>query len=302
MCPPGGALPMVSADIYEDRQTLLLGDIITNSPCAKIVRAFKWLQECASSVVFIAFSLLFCFSSTVEECNFSASHPSDFTPGKYASLFIKRAPPVNVADGAEKAKTDLICYLEADTAEREGKRWTEDHLEKWYSSIDYYEGEKDPEGLTYTGQALAKEMKALKLPIKQGVQGLNSGCRTGLLNGTENLGRYKGSMSVQRGFVTAEDNESPKQPGSQYPPLYQLSDVYFLEWMRQANNSPRSKRLKYFLRFHIVNLNTVNIIRGATGNNVKTWPGDMFDIRTTDEGKALLRTPNGVGVAYAYPT
>jgi hypothetical protein len=105
-------------------------------------------------------------------------------------------------------------------------------------------------------------------------------------------------MSVPRGFISAEDNKSPKpNKKAAAPDLYKLSDVYFLEWQKQAGSSRRIKHLKYFLRFHIVNTDTKRIISQATGNNVKVWPGDMFGIET-DEGKALLATPNGIGVAY----
>jgi hypothetical protein len=109
-------------------------------------------------------------------------------------------------------------------------------------------------------------------------------------------GKYIGSMSVPKGLISAEDNVNPKQdPADRHLPLFIMSDVYFLEWQRQAANSPRIKRLKYSFRFHIENEATRKAIRETTGNNVRTWPGDMFDIRTTDEGKALFRTPNGVG-------
>jgi hypothetical protein len=118
-----------------------------------------------------------------------------------------------------------------------------------------------------------------------------------------------GVVSVDRGFISAEDNQSPrKKPDSPYPPLYKMSDIYFLEWQRQAAGSRKIKNLRWFLQFHIENEDTLKIISEITNkySTLKEWPGTDFTIwknvkeknQGTDEGKALLRTPNRVGVTY----
>lgn len=53
-------------------------------------------------------------------------------------------------------------------------------------------------------------------------------------------------------------------------------------------------------RFHIVNDLTITTIDTALqrkGEKIEEWPGTTFDM-TTDEGKAILATPNGAGVAW----
>ncbi|BCS25712.1 uncharacterized protein APUU_50423S [Aspergillus puulaauensis] len=213
-------------------------------------------------------------------------------------------PPQSVAQGAAKAEAKLLCYLNADTADR--STFSEDDpLDKWYSQGKY----DNEEGTSITGAWIPAVMSSLKLPTKLGDKGLtefkwiqdkpfewNVGDSTVSYPGTE--GYYEGCMSIPKGFISAEDNASPQQDKHDpVPELFRLSDVYFLEWQRQAANSRKIRGLKYFLRFHIINKDTRRIIKEATGHNVKTWPGDMFGIET-DEAKALLATPNGIGVAY----
>jgi hypothetical protein len=105
-------------------------------------------------------------------------------------------------------------------------------------------------------------------------------------------------MSVQAGYISAENNESPVQrKDAPQPAPYKLSDVYFLQWQKLAGGSNKIKNLKYFIRKDVQNRDTLKIIDEATGNVAKEWPGTTFSMES-DEGKALLRTPNGVGLAY----
>lgn len=118
-----------------------------------------------------------------------------------------------------------------------------------------------------------------------------------------------GVMSIERGFISAEDNVNPApKPGTAHPPLYKLSDVYFAEWQRQAGESKNIMKIRYFLRYHVENEDTLAIIISEITNKftaLQEWPGTEFTIykrvrgqvQGTDEDKALLRTPNGVGVA-----
>ncbi|KAJ5984854.1 hypothetical protein N7522_012050 [Penicillium canescens] len=105
-------------------------------------------------------------------------------------------------------------------------------------------------------------------------------------------------MSVQAGYISAENNESPvQQKNDTQPAPYKLSDVYVLQWQKLAAGSNKIKNLKYFIRKDVQNPDTLRIIDEATGNVAKEWPGTTFSMES-DEGKALLRTPNGVGLAY----
>jgi hypothetical protein len=79
----------------------------------------------------------------------------------------KRAPPVDVADGAKKAEDELLCYLRAETAKR--SEATEEQLEENWSEGEYKVSES---GLTTTAEAMAAELKALKLPTELGKRGL----------------------------------------------------------------------------------------------------------------------------------
>ncbi|KAL4933801.1 uncharacterized protein BDV17DRAFT_250544 [Aspergillus undulatus] len=77
------------------------------------------------------------------------------------------------------------------------------------------------------------------------------------------------------------------------------------QWQRQASNSKRIRKLRHFLRYHIIDQDTLDIIEEISdeSTNVMEWQGTEFAIHrrvkgeagTTDEGKALLRTPDGVG-------
>lgn len=62
-----------------------------------------------------------------------------------------------------------------------------------------------------------------------------------------------------------------------------------------------AKDLKYIFRTNIITPSTKEImehIGGAQRNELNLpWPGRTFDM-STDEGKALLATPHGVGLAY----
>ncbi|KAK1149032.1 Mitochondrial import inner membrane translocase subunit tim8 [Aspergillus melleus] len=229
----------------------------------------------------------------------------------------KRAPPETVEEGARKAESELLCYFGADDAPTQAG-WKDEDLDKWYSDTNYYSDGSDipPDGLSFTGKTLAKEMAALKIPAKIGDRGLQKfhwrQNKEFEFNGKEydgTPGYYKGVMSVERGFISAEDNVNPApKPGAAHPPLYKLSDVYFAEWQRQAGESKNIKKLRYFLRYHIENEDTLAIISEITNEftTLEEWPGTEFTIykrvrgqvQGTDEGKALLRTPNGVGVAY----
>ncbi|KAI3276436.1 hypothetical protein DTO003C3_10180 [Penicillium roqueforti] len=208
----------------------------------------------------------------------------------------KRAPP-----GAEKAENELFCYLRADTAPHSD--WTIDQLNDCWTFEEYPAASG---GITGSGVLMPQALAALKIPQKAGEKGV-----TGFYwvqdqefpwqgrDQAATYGFYQGSMSVEAGYISSEWSENPKQKeGDPYPEPYKLSDVLFLEWQREAEEYGQNiKNLKYFFRVNVVNTHSLRIINEATGNVIKEWPGTSFDM-STPEGKAILRTPNGVGVAY----
>lgn len=82
------------------------------------------------------------------------------------------------------------------------------------------------------------------------------------------------------------------------PPLNRQSDVMWTVW---KTITPNPNDLRYIGRDLIVNDDTRGIMndvfaRGPTRKPV-TWPGVRFGIET-EEGQALLGTPNGLATAY----
>ena len=84
--------------------------------------------------------------------------------------------------------------------------------------------------------------------------------------------------------------------------LSKLSDILFLAWQYGCDlkkTSPGS--LKYVFRSWIVNADTLAILNQALQNaNVappRPWPGQEFSM-STEEGKALLGSPNGIAIGW----
>ncbi|PTU21961.1 hypothetical protein P175DRAFT_0436220, partial [Aspergillus ochraceoroseus IBT 24754] len=85
------------------------------------------------------------------------------------------------------------------------------------------------------------------------------------------------------------------------------SDVVYINWatLAKSTRTPVSK-LKYLVRTHIVNPDTLNILKIVCGGPCPAWPGKSFDINQkkrggvllNQNGLALLGTPNGGGGAW----
>lgn len=113
------------------------------------------------------------------------------------------------------------------------------------------------------------------------------------------------------GIIIAPNNHSPEEEvkrhkyapgwdGQHWPNLRRWSDVVFLEWKHQADHYHKSpKSLRYVLRNNIVNEKAQEIAERAVGpDGPKEWD-DAEEISTeSDEGKALLYSPNARGVAW----
>ncbi|KAI4099114.1 MAG: hypothetical protein LQ345_007492, partial [Seirophora villosa] len=83
------------------------------------------------------------------------------------------------------------------------------------------------------------------------------------------------------------------------PPLHRWSDVAWTLWRQKAGNEETANRLRYLAYDHVTNTDT----RAVMGHLFETvarrlfvpYPGLEFGI-DTDQGRALLGTPLGVGV------
>ncbi|KAL8938122.1 MAG: hypothetical protein Q9216_004061 [Gyalolechia sp. 2 TL-2023] len=84
----------------------------------------------------------------------------------------------------------------------------------------------------------------------------------------------------------------------QVPPLNRQSDAMWALW---KSVTPAPKNLRYICRNAITNEDTRGVMsdifrKGPTGQPVR-WPGLTFGV-DTEEGQALLGTPNGLAAAY----
>lgn len=114
-------------------------------------------------------------------------------------------------------------------------------------------------------------------------------------------GNYYNTYNAKDGVILANRNFSPadQSPAAQLPNLQKWSDVvwYFWEMSCQEENVGVGN-LNYIFRVQIVNDNTNFIVSKALGStSVDVWPGKEFSM-DMDQGKALLGTPNGGGVAW----
>jgi hypothetical protein len=106
------------------------------------------------------------------------------------------------------------------------------------------------------------------------------------------------------GMLVAQDNLSPLEAYRSenfeefdLPDLRFWSDVAFLQWKSQASED---SELKHVLRYNVTNYTTNFVVEAINeANCCKTlpWPGVDYDV-ASEEGKALLGTPNGSSTAY----
>ncbi|KAK5123897.1 hypothetical protein LTR85_002093 [Meristemomyces frigidus] len=125
-------------------------------------------------------------------------------------------------------------------------------------------------------------------------------------------GFYQTEFYPSYGIIIADNNLSPKGHIASYPsrwkggdivPLAAWSDIVFLEWQNICTLAGQHvSNLQYIFRSYIVNEATQEVIWQALKNVGITdgppkWPGKEFDM-STNEGKAILGTANGNGVAW----
>lgn len=111
--------------------------------------------------------------------------------------------------------------------------------------------------------------------------------------------KYQNMFNVDGGAIIAQNNHGPNSRGPRTElPLKQYSDVVFLAWQKHAGK--RVKNLKYVFRYYIVNTQTRSVLQSVLDKREKdsvAWPGVKISMAEAD-GQAVLRTPNGYGVAY----
>lgn len=104
-------------------------------------------------------------SSLLQNLTFSRRELGQLDGGLH--FLSKRAPPVNVAQGAEKAENELFCYLRADTAPHSD--WTLDQLDNYWTFEEYTAASG---GITGSGVLMPQALAALKIPQKAGEKGV----------------------------------------------------------------------------------------------------------------------------------
>lgn len=116
-------------------------------------------------------------------------------------------------------------------------------------------------------------------------------------------GNYLDTLNPKDGVILADRNYSPavmdSKAGAKLPDLQRWSDVVWLLWaMACEEEGVGVGNLKYVFRVNIINDDTNFIVSKALeSTSVGPWPGKEFEM-DTDQGKAILATPNGRGVAW----
>ncbi|KAK3078934.1 hypothetical protein LTS18_006252, partial [Coniosporium uncinatum] len=135
------------------------------------------------------------------------------------------------------------------------------------------------------------------------------------------LAEYDNLYDLTSGAIWAVNNLSPGKANARsgraapLPDLQLWSDVVFLEWARRASNDDDDddgvgansiKNLKFVLRLWIVNVETCDVIAHALRrlhpareeSRLVHFENEADIPVESEEGKALLGTPNGRGVAW----
>ncbi|KAL8751620.1 MAG: hypothetical protein Q9184_006011 [Pyrenodesmia sp. 2 TL-2023] len=117
-------------------------------------------------------------------------------------------------------------------------------------------------------------------------------------------GKYRNTYILAdiNSMIICHASYSPKHEaknGQAWPELYRWSDVAWLAWSQIAGD--QKGKLRYIVRDDITTPSTRKwmeyIKRAKPNTNFLPWPGQLYDL-TSEEGKALLATPHGVGLAY----
>ncbi|KAK3712625.1 hypothetical protein LTR37_009068 [Vermiconidia calcicola] len=114
-----------------------------------------------------------------------------------------------------------------------------------------------------------------------------------------------------QGIIVAADNYGPvqrlKQVGKtlegEILPLRQWSDIAFLEWQHLTSAGEQRKGISFVIQSNVVNMRTKNVIFKALEDEglspiPPAFPSGKEYSMDSKQGKAILGTPNGGGVAW----
>ncbi|KAF2826954.1 hypothetical protein CC86DRAFT_416728 [Ophiobolus disseminans] len=118
------------------------------------------------------------------------------------------------------------------------------------------------------------------------------------------------------GVLIAHSNHSATHVGvfqeppiTAFPPLSRWSDIAYLQWLTTSTFTPSQAPvptssptpIKFIFRLSIQNAATFSILNTIMAKKRRLeypmWPGVTFDI-ASEEGKAIMGTPNGAGTAW----
>ncbi|KAF2736416.1 hypothetical protein EJ04DRAFT_562469 [Polyplosphaeria fusca] len=118
-------------------------------------------------------------------------------------------------------------------------------------------------------------------------------------------GMYITLFDKEDGFILGLSKYSPSHMGPlQHPPvnvfpdLQRWSDIAFLQWQQLMGNNVGN--VKYIMSWSIDNPACKTVMKKAfekTGAVLAPWPGVTYGM-DSEEGKALLGCPNGVGIGW----
>lgn len=109
------------------------------------------------------------------------------------------------------------------------------------------------------------------------------------------LGWWKYSPAHQ-----AKEQKPPLEPTDPLPDLKRWSDVAYLVWAAECQKKGKDvSSLRYVFSSPVENAETRGIIARAmdTAHEPPLWPGRKEYTMDSDEGKAILGSPNGRGAA-----
>ena len=109
---------------------------------------------------------------------------------------------------------------------------------------------------------------------------------------------FEGVIIAWGSYGAKYQGSQQKPPITVLPKLQNWRDIAVLQWAHMAGEA--AKNLRYVYRSPVANTQAQWLINRAFQHSKKelsTWPGVEFSMET-EEGRAILSSPNGSGVAY----
>ena len=228
-------------------------------------------------------------------------------------------PPEDLTYDKAKAKgEDLLCLLQASADTVAQSKWTNAQQLDWYGWTT-----KPPKPLNpfHASRLISADVFEGLGPATDDADNLrvennhDTNVRVDKRNWRKTDAIYENYFSTggQNTAIFASQNWSPDFWGSlndppvtgdNVIPLKRWSDVIFLNYqsLMVGRGKDAMHRLKYIFRMRVNNKKSVKIMEGILGGgslreSIKAWPGVYYGMET-DDGRALLGTPNGLGVAW----